>query len=521
MYETQFDLHLFAELYDVHPQAIIWFRPLWNESRDRIIDFEYAYTNREGLKYLDLNREQFAGLTITNSPTLTDTLRVTLLKEMTEVYTTGEKLEAFVFNPALNKYSRSLCTKLRNGVLMVIQDVSNEHRTIRQLEEQSRKLEVQTRELQEQRTLVDNILKNSSNGISVTEVVRDEQGVVIDARTILANDAAVRFTGLPLDVYLSKTAVELDPHIMSSPYAHAYIKTLETGEPAILQYYFEHTQRWLELSISKMDQDHVIHIFTDVTPIKEVQLQLEKSVQELQRSNTYLEDFAHAASHDLKEPLRKIRTFLDRIQSSAGSRITEAEAQMMKRIEASAERMQLLVDDLLEFSHVSEQPREMEAIDLNDKMHKILADLELAIEEKAAHVQIDTLPTVVGHRRQLQQLFHNLVSNALKYSKPNTPPVIQIRSQLVKGTEVSFPLSEQRLNETFFQIEVRDNGIGFEPQYGEKIFEMFQRLHGKTEYSGTGVGLAIARKVVENHKGYIWAESQLGEGATFYVLLPA
>lgn len=147
MYETQFDLHLFAELYDVHPQAIIWFRPLWNESRDRIIDFEYAYTNREGLKYLDLNREQFAGLTITNSPTLTDTLRVTLLKEMTEVYTTGEKLEAFVFNPALNKYSRSLCTKLRNGVLMVIQDVSNEHRTIRQLEEQSHKLEVQTREL--------------------------------------------------------------------------------------------------------------------------------------------------------------------------------------------------------------------------------------------------------------------------------------------------------------------------------------------------------------------------------------
>lgn len=213
-------------------------RPLWNNSGEHIIDFEYTYSNEEGLKYLNLTPEQFTRLTITNSPTLTDKLRVSVMEEMLHVYTRGEKSATFVFNPVLNKYARSLRTKLRKGVLTVIQDVTNEHRTIiRQLEEQSRKLEAQALELQEQRTLVDNILKHSSNGISVTEAIRNDQGVVIDARTVLANDAAVRFTGLPLDIYLSKTAIEVDPNILESPYYHAYVKTLETGEPAILQHF--------------------------------------------------------------------------------------------------------------------------------------------------------------------------------------------------------------------------------------------------------------------------------------------
>lgn len=514
MYETNYDQQLFAEVYDAHPQAIVWFLPLWDESGNRIVDFAFTYSNDEGLRYLNLTRPQFTGLTITNSPTLTDELRQNILKEMIGVYITEKKSETFVYNPTLNKYARVLRTKLRNGVLTVIQDVTKEHLIIRQLE-------AQTRELQEQRTLVDNILKHSSNGISVTEAIRNEKGVIVDARTILANDAAVRFTGLPLDIYLSKTAIELDPKIIETPYYDAYVKTIETGEPAILQYYFQHTNRWLELSISRMDANHVIHIFTDVTPIKEVQLQLEKSIQELKRSNTYLEDFAHAASHDLKEPLRKIRTFMDRLRGNLTNHITETESRLIERIEASAERMQLLVDDLLEFSHVSHQPRLMEPVDLNVKVQKAQADFELRIEEKQARILVDVLPVVMGHRRQLQQLFHNLIGNALKYSKADIPAEIQIRSQLTKGSDTSFSLPEQRLNESFHWITVSDNGIGFEPQYAEQIFEMFKRLHGKMEYAGTGIGLAIARKVVDNHNGYIWAISEPRKGTTFHILLPA
>jgi light-regulated signal transduction histidine kinase (bacteriophytochrome) len=241
----------------------------------------------------------------------------------------------------------------------------------------------------------------------------------------------------------------------------------------------------------------------------------------LERSNKNLEDFAHAASHDMKEPLRKIRTFIDRIKRSLGSKLEETEERLFERIDASAERMQMLVDDLLEFSHVSEQPRQMELVNLNDKVLRVLTDLELPVEEKHANIIIGDLPTVKGNRRQLQQLFQNLIGNALKYSKPDVPPKITIQSRTLKGHDVPISLPVEWGERNFHLIEFADNGIGFEQEYADRIFEMFQRLHGKSEYAGTGVGLSIARKVVDNHNGYIWAKGQPGVGATFYVLLPA
>jgi signal transduction histidine kinase len=164
----------------------------------------------------------------------------------------------------------------------------------------------------------------------------------------------------------------------------------------------------------------------------------------------------------------------------------------------------------------------MESVDLNEKVTKVLADLELPMEEKGASVDLGTLPTVRGNRRQLQQLFYNLINNALKYGKPDTPPEISIHSRVIKGSEVSesckLPLDET--NKIFHLIEIRDNGIGFEQVYAEQIFRMFRRLHGKSEYTGTGVGLSIVKKVLENHRGYIWATSAPNAGATFHVLLP-
>jgi PAS domain S-box-containing protein len=242
--------------------------------------------------------------------------------------------------------------------------------------------------------------------------------------------------------------------------------------------------------------------------------------QELQRSNIHLEEFAHAASHDMKEPIRKVLTFTDRIKSSLEPRMTETEKQLFARVENATQRMGLLVDDLLEFSHVSVRPLDKEDVNLNVKLEKVLIDLELEIEEKGATVNVGKLPVVKGYRRQLQQLFQNLVGNALKYSKPSQAPVVTITSKEVFGYEVANKVQQEQAELSFHLIEVQDNGIGFEPKYAEKIFGMFQRLHGKAEYPGTGVGLSIARKVVENHNGYIWAESQPGEGATFKLLLP-
>ncbi len=648
MYETQYDAQLFAELYDVQPQAIVWSRPIRSKDGEKIIDFEYTYSNDEGLNYLNLSRAQLAGLTISNSPTLTDELRKSIFDEMMMVYTTGQKSETAFFNPALNKYARVLRSKLRNGILTVIQDRTNENLIIRQLETQTQQLEEQTRQLREQKALLDNILLNSSNGISVSKVFRDEGGKVVDSLTILANDAAVKYIGLPKDIYFSKKASEIEPGIIGSPYYQACINTLETGEPLVMQYYMKATSRWLELTVSKMDYNHLIQVFSDVSPIKEFQLRSEKAastlktvfdtaqtgmftctpeynkqgeiidfrlgmvnstvagfigespeemqgqlgkkffpgylatgafelykqsfdtgepqrkevyynvdghdnyldlqsvriddhllvtvtdhtslrkselelqqtVKALERSNTNLEDFAHAASHDMKEPLRKILTFTDRLKSTLAPRMTESEIHMCERIVTSAERMQLLVDDLLEFSHISEKPRGMEPVDLNEKIERVLSDLELPIEEKSAQFIIDPLPTVQGNRRQLQQLFHNLISNALKYSKQDVPPYITIRSRPVKGNDPFLKSHADLGDKIFYLIEVTDNGIGFQQQYAEKIFKMFQRLHGKSRYSGTGVGLSIARKVVQNHNGYLWAESELNKGATFRILLP-
>jgi len=179
------------------------------------------------------------------------------------------------------------------------------------------------------------------------------------------------------------------------------------------------------------------------------------------------------------------------------------------------------VDDLLQYSHASFiSAQEKESIDLNEKLKKVLEDLEVDVEQKQAVIDVKPLPTVVGYRRQMQQLFQNLISNALKYSKHDTPPHIVISAQVVDQKDAPSKLLQNETAAQYHLITVADNGIGFEPEYSEKIFQMFQRLHGKGEYSGTGVGLAIALKVAENHGGTIVAESAPGEGATFKIYLP-
>lgn len=412
-----------------------------------------------------------------------------------------------------------------SGVIAVAVEVTEQVNARKKSEgsEQILQLRVKerTQELESQKSLLDNILKNSSNGISVTEMIRDEQANVIDARTILANDAAVKFTGLSNDVYLSKTASELDPDILRSPYWQTCLKTLATGEPSFIQYFLELTGRWLELTISKMDDEHLIHIFTDVTSIKETQLQLERYIEDLKRSNVNLEEFAYAASHDMKEPIRKINFFSDRLKSELADKLNETQNRLFERLENASRRMGLLIDDLLAYSQATKGATELEEINLNQKVQNVLDDLELEIQEKKARIIVGQLPAVVGHRRQIQQLFQNLISNALKYSKADTPPEIHISSRVVRGKEARPDLSAEKGNALYHFIEVRDNGIGFEQKDAERIFNVFTRLHGNAEYRGTGVGLSIAQKVVQNHHGFIWAEGKPGEGAQFKVLLPA
>jgi signal transduction histidine kinase len=189
-------------------------------------------------------------------------------------------------------------------------------------------------------------------------------------------------------------------------------------------------------------------------------------------------------------------------------------------MEKATERMRLLIDDLLQYSLVNQRHAEIEKVDLNKKLTLVLEDLEVQVKEKQAVINIGTLPEVMGYRRQLQQMFQNLISNAIKYNKPNEIPVISITSRQVLGVDSEMNVPSGLWNNPYYLIEVSDNGIGFDQQDAERIFNMFTRLHGKYEYSGTGVGLSIVKKVVENHHGFIKATSEPGKGSTFSLLLP-
>jgi light-regulated signal transduction histidine kinase (bacteriophytochrome) len=299
-------------------------------------------------------------------------------------------------------------------------------------------------------------------------------------------------------------------------------RCFETGEPQRTEIYYREKGQdfFLDMQSVKID-DQLLVTMTDYSSLRKSQLELEKTINALEQSNMHLEDFAHAASHDMMEPLRKIHTFIDRLKQKLSGRMDETESNLFSRIEAAADRMQLLLEDLLEFSLVSQQPQQPEPINLDEKMKKILSDLEISIEEKKAHIKMGSLPTVVGNRRQIQQLFQNLVGNALKYCKPGIAPVVEITSQTIAGGESGMPVTAGDKQKLFYLVEIKDNGIGFEQQYADRIFNIFTRLHGRTEYAGTGIGLAIAQKVVQNHNGYITAEGEPGIGATFKVLLPA
>lgn len=472
-----------------------------------IVDFNYLFANKVIAEFLDSNPEQLAGKSM-----------LTLIPEnkengffnlFCEVLQNGAPFrdQVYFVTARSNKWFEYSIVKMNEESLVVtLQDISEQ--------------KYATLKIEEQKAMLDNILKFSSSGISVSEVIRNKEGKVIDARTVLANDAAIINSGIPKELYLTKTATEIDPQILTSSYYKGVLNTLETGEPFNTRYFLQPTSKWLEVSVSRMDHDHIITIFTDVTEVRKNELQLEKLVEELKRSNANLEEFTYAASHDLKEPIRKIGTFTNQLKSSLQPKLSEREAYLFDRIENSTIRMTQLVDDLLEYSHVTINPSATERIDLNDKIRKVLDDLELVIREKSAIVIVGKLPVIVGNRRQIQQLFQNLISNGLKYSKSDVPPEITITSEVVPASKVEECAHQSLLYNYYHKIVIKDNGIGFEQQYADKIFQVFQRLHGKAEYQGTGVGLAIVKKVVQNNNGFITVQSEPGAGATFIVYFP-
>jgi len=314
-------------------------------------------------------------------------------------------------------------------------------------------------------------------------------------------------------------------------------KILETvaSDPAFViqkEFRFKHKDgswRFLE-TVSRLFEDEennlrgVLINSRDVTQRKMDEEKLRLYMTKLEKSNRELQDFAYVASHDLQEPLRKVQAFGDRLQRKCGELLNEEGQDYIKRMRDASARMQTLINDLLTFSRVTTKAQPFKPIDLRKIADEVVSDLEVRIEQTGGSIEIGELPVIDADALQMRQLFQNLIGNALKFHRPEAKPHVKIYAEKLAANGASFEMNGESIKiggeKDFCRVVIEDNGIGFEEKYLDRIFTVFQRLHGRSEYEGSGIGLAVCRKIVERHGGQITAKSSPGEGARFYIELP-
>lgn len=327
--------------------------------------------------------------------------------------------------------------------------------------------------------------------------------------------------------------IDLPPTLIIGTYFENYFESPEEYKavqealkngPSKKELVLIHEDKKISVYVSLTDLNPTVAaigvVVTDLTEKKKheealvsYQKDLETKVHELHQTNTNLEQFIHVISHDLKEPLRKILTYTSHLNANKIDLFAEDELKSLNVINSSALRLNSLVDDLVKYAFSAAKDEEIE-VDLNKVLEEVLDDLELSIKENAALITIEKLPEISGSKIQMRQLFSNLISNAIKYSKHDVKPEITITSKIVDGSEI------QATGKNYYKICILDNGIGMDSMHLSKIFTIFQRLHMREEYSGNGIGLAICRKIMDNHQGKINAESQLDNGSIFNLYFP-
>jgi PAS domain S-box-containing protein len=263
----------------------------------------------------------------------------------------------------------------------------------------------------------------------------------------------------------------------------------------------------------------VLCINRDITSLRSFEKDQERNIRELNRSNKELEEFAYIASHDLQEPLRKVSMFTERLKAKFVNNLDKEGELFIDRILNSAANMRILIDNLLEFSRANRRTHTYDQVNLRTLLEEVISELELKIEETKSNITLSgTFPTLEAVSSEMKQLFGNILSNAIKFRKPSAIADIRVQStKLSKAEKLTFNFPQ---NVVFWRIDIKDNGIGFEEEYSEKIFQIFQRLNGKAEYPGSGIGLAICKKIAEKHNGVIFAKSEIDQGSVFSVILP-
>ncbi len=348
------------------------------------------------------------------------------------------------------------------------------------------------------------LFENMLDGFAYCKMLFDDRGRPIDFVYLEVNSAFERLTGLKNVV--GKKVTEIIPGIKESypEVFEIYGRVALTGQPEKFEIDFKPLGAWFSISVYSTEREYFVAVFDNITERKRAEDELKKRTEELARSNAELEQFVYIASHYLQEPLRTVSNFSQLLGRRYKDKLDAKADQFIGFIVDGATRMQEMIDDLLEYSRVSTRTKPFEPTNCETVFDQALANVKEAVEESDALVTHDPLPTVMADASQIVQLFQNLLSNAIKFRKEK--PRITVSAA-------------QRGNEWFFSVQ--DNGIGIAPEFMEHIFKMFEREHASAEYPGTGVGLAICKKIVERHGGRIWVESEQGKGSTFYFTIPA
>ena len=348
------------------------------------------------------------------------------------------------------------------------------------------------------------LFENMLDGFAYCKMLFDDSGHPVDFVYLEVNSAFERLTGLKN--VIGKKVTEVIPGIKESyPEVFGiYGRVALTGMPEKFEIDFKPLEAWFSISVYSTEREYFAAVFDNITERKRAEEELKKRTEELARSNAELEQFIYIASHYLQEPLRTVSNFSQLLAKRYKGELDAKADQFIGFIVDGTTRMQEMIDDLLEYSRVSTKTKPFEPTDCEAVFDQALANVKEAVEESDALVTHDPLPTVMADASQMVQLFQNLLSNAIKFRKEK--PNITVSAV-------------QRGNEWLFSV--KDNGIGIAPEFMEHIFKMFEREHASAEYPGTGVGLAICKKIVERHGGRIWVESEIGKGSTFYFTIPA
>lgn len=487
-----------------------YYEPI-RDSNGTVVDFRIAFANICNRDYLNLEPEEIVGRPI--SEVYPFVLKNNELERMIDCYRNDDTIdferqvtvegEAFWFH--------TFVRAMDNGLLEVMRNKTDEYNAKQDLMKVNEQLEVQN-------SIMSEAKKMAKIGSYTWDMEKDIATISDNFYNILDCE--------PGEFEPSFKTYRNYVHPDDIEQYDAYGKWFqETQKPR------EHTYRVITKKgnikflrtkgqfVEREGKKVMIGVVQDVTVQISYENDLKIKNRELERSNEELESFNRVASHDLQEPLRKIQMFISRFEEKEKDTLSEKGTEYFDKITEVAARMQSLIRNLLTYSRIGSKVKEVENTDLNEVLQKVQEDYAERIKEVGATISIKKLPEVQGVFFQLEQLFGNLVSNALKYRNPKITPKVEVKSEKVPYKEI--PTKFIKPAKEYYKITVSDNGIGFDGNNANTIFEVFQRLHAKNKYSGNGIGLAICKKIVENHQGFIHATSELGKGSSFIIYLPA